>query len=158
TDINNHVNIKIPMRKQINWDWYARYNWQQNQNLEDIDNRINVEEYTNRNDVANNKQGTFDFTYVGTKLNVSIFNKKVKLSAGTEWLSLGRRYHYYDQTADLKDRRYYWLPNASVTYAGITASYDKSVELPGSVAIVDVQLDLRSPSTTLVNPYFTYQI
>ncbi|MBD1426414.1 TonB-dependent receptor [Sphingobacterium arenae] len=157
-DINNHVNIQIPVRKQINWDWYARYNWQQNQNLEDIDNRINVAEYTNRNDVANNKQGTFDFTYVGTKLNASIFNKKVKLSAGTEWLSLGRRYHYYDQTADLKDRRYYWLPNASVTYAGITASYNKSVQLPGFYAIVAVNSDLRPTSITLASPYFDNQM
>src|SRR5690606_25642345 len=57
--INNNFNIQIPIGEQLNWDAYARYNWELNRNIEEIDSKINADAYSSRNDVANNKQGRF---------------------------------------------------------------------------------------------------
>src|SRR5690606_16401370 len=83
--IGNTVNLQMPLRKELNWDWYARYNWELNRDLEDIDSKINADHYTSRNDIANNKQGRFGFLYLGTKANATLFKKKLKISLGIEW-------------------------------------------------------------------------
>ncbi|HMR18583.1 MAG TPA: carboxypeptidase regulatory-like domain-containing protein [Sphingobacterium sp.] len=152
--IGNSLNLQIPVRKDMNWDWYARYNHEYNRDLEDIRNKMNTDEFVDRNDVANNKQGRFGFTYLGTKLNTALFKKKLRFSVGLEWLNLDRAYHYYGQTADLNDTKKYWLPNASVSYDGFTFTYSKRVSLPSFYRIVAVDSDLYPTSLTIASPYF----
>src|SRR5690606_34448523 len=148
----------VPLREHVNWDVYARYDWEQNRNIEEIDSKINAMEYSNRNDVANNKQGRFNFVYLGSRANVSLFNKKLRISAGIEWLDLSRNYHYYGKVADLDDRHRYWLPSASLTYAGLRLSYSKQVRLPSFYQIVAVNSDLYPTSLTIASPYFSNQL
>lgn len=152
--IGNSLNLQIPVRKDMNWDWYARYNHEYNRDLEDIRNKMNTHEFIDRNDVANNKQGRFGFTYLGTKLNTSLFNKKLRVSAGVEWLNLDRAYHYYDRVTDLNDSKQYWLPNVSISYSGLTFSYNKDVSLPSFYRVVAVNSDLYPTSLTIASPYF----
>lgn len=156
--IGNTLNVQVPIRKQLNWDAYARYNGELNRNIEEIDNKINSEEFSNRNDVANNKQGRFGFVYLGTRANASLFKEKLKISAGIEWLDLSRSYHYYGKTADLNDNQHYWLPNASLTYGGFRLSYNKQVSLPSFYQIVAVNSDLYPTSLTIASPYFNNQM
>ncbi|MGK6352549.1 carboxypeptidase regulatory-like domain-containing protein [Parapedobacter sp. DT-150] len=158
TSIGNTLNVQVPIRKKINWDWYARYNWELNRNLEEIDNKINTDDYTSRNDVANNKQGRFGFTYLGTRANASLFKDKLKVSVGIEWLDLSRRYHYYGKTADLNDNHRYWLPNASLSYEGLNLSYNKQVRLPSFYQLIAVNSDLYPTSLTIASPYFDNQM
>ncbi len=155
--LHNTVQLQVPIRKGINWDVYTRYNRELNRDLEDINNRLNADNYTSRNDIANNKQGQFGFLYVGSKINASLFKQKLRVSAGIEWLNLNSRYHYYGKAADLTDTDPYWLPNASITYAGFTVSYNKQVKLPSFYQIVAVNSDLYPTSTTLASPYFANQ-
>ncbi|MFC3198610.1 hypothetical protein ACFOET_13375 [Parapedobacter deserti] len=156
--IGNMLNVQVPIRKHVNWDTYARYNWELNRNVEEIDNKINSEEFTNRSDVANNKQGQFGFAFLGTRANASLFKEKLKISVGIEWLNLGRNYHYYGKSADLNDRSRYWLPTASFTLNGLTLSYSKQVRLPSFYQIVAVNSDLYPTSLTIASPYFTNQL
>jgi len=156
--IANTVNVQIPIRKELNWDWYARYNWELNRDLEAIDSKINAEYYTSRNDIANNKQGRFGFLYLGTKANATLFKKKLKVSLGIEWLDLQRTYHYYEKTADLNDDLNYWLPNASLNYEGMTLSYTKQARLPSFYQLVAVNSDLYPTSLTIASPYFNNQV
>src|SRR5690606_24294965 len=136
--IANTLNLQVPIREGLNWDGYARHNWELNRDLETIDSKINADEFTNRNDIANNKQGRFGYLYLGTKANASLFKKKLRISVGIEWLDLRRDYHYYGKTADLKDGSKYWLPNASLTYKGVTLSYNKQASLPSFFQLVAV--------------------
>lgn len=152
--IGNLLNVQIPVRKDVNWDWYARYDREFNRELEDISDKINSDEFTSRNDIANNKQGKFGFTYLGTKLNASLFKKKLRMSAGIEWLNLDSEYHYYEKTADLNNTKQYWLPNASLSYSGFTLTYNKRVSLPSFYRIVAVNSDLYPTSLTVASPYF----
>lgn len=156
--IGNTVNLQIPIREEINWDWYTRYNWELNRNLESIDSKINADEYTSRDDVANNKQGRFGFLYLGTKANASLFKKKLKISLGIEWLDLRRDYHYYGKTADLNDNLSYWLPNVSLNYRGMTLSYAKYVRLPSFYQLIAVNSNLYPTSLTIASPYFNNQM
>ncbi|GGG76305.1 hypothetical protein GCM10007415_05090 [Parapedobacter pyrenivorans] len=156
--IGNTLNVQVPIRKQLNWDTYARYNWELNRNIEEIDNKINADAFSNRNDVANNKQGRFGSVYFGTRANASLFKEKLKISAGVEWLDLSRSYHYYGKATDLDDRNRYWLPNASLSYSGLTLSYNKQVRLPSFYQIVAVNSDLYPTSLTIASPYFSNQL
>lgn len=156
--IGNMLNVQVPIHKQLNWDAYVRYNWELNRNVEEIDNKINSVEFSNRNDIANNKQGQFGFAHLGTRANVSLFKEKLRISAGVEWLDLSRSYHYYGKAADLSDRYRYWLPNASLTYSGLTLSYTKQVRLPSFYQIIAVNSDLYPTSLTIASPYFNNQI
>ncbi len=156
--ISNTLNIQVPIREHLNWDVYARYNWELNRNIEEIDSKINADTYESRNDVANNKQGRFTFIYIGTRANASLFNKKLRISAGLEQLDLRRDYHYYGKVADLDDSHRYWLPNASLSYAGLQLSYNKQVVLPSFYQIVAVDSDLYPTSLTIASPYFSNQL
>lgn len=156
--IANTFNVQVPIREHLNWDVYARYDWELNRNTEEIDSKINADTYSNRNDVANNKQGRFNFTYIGTRANASLFNKKLRITAGIERLDLSRNYHYYGKVADLDDRHRYWLPSASLSYAGLQLSYNKQVRLPSFYQIVAVNSDLYPTSLTIASPYFNSQL
>lgn len=152
--VGNSLDAQVPVRKDVNWDWYARYYWELNRELEDINNRINAADFTNRNDVANNREGKFGFLYLGTKLNTTLLKKKLRMSIGIEWLNLERNYHYYGRVANLNDSKQYWLPNASVSYAGLNFSYSKRASLPSFYSIVAVNSDLYPTSLTVASPYF----
>lgn len=156
--IGNTVNLQMPLRKELNWDWYARYNWELNRDLEDIDSKINADHYTSRNDIANNKQGRFGFLYLGTKANTTLFKKKLKISLGIEWLDLHRAYHYYGKTSDLNDNLTYWLPNVSLNYQQMTLSYSKAVRLPSFYQLVAINSNLYPTSVTIASPYFNNQV
>ncbi len=156
--IGNTLNLQIPIRKEVNWDWYARYNWELNRDVEAIDSKINADHYTNRNDIANNKQGRFGYLYLGTKANASLFKKKLKISLGMEWLDLRRDYHYFGKTDDLNDNLSYWLPNVSINYNGITLSYTKQARLPSFYQLVAVNSNLYPTSLTIASPYFNNQV
>jgi len=155
--IANSLNLQIPIGETFNWDWYGRYNWELNRDLEDIDSKINADAFTNRNDIANNKQGRFGYLYLGTRANASLFKKKLRISAGIEWMDLRRDYYYYGKTADLKDSWKYWLPNVSITYQGLTFSYNKQASLPSFYQLVAVNSDLYPTSLTVASPYFDNQ-
>lgn len=158
TSITNRFNVQVPIHEQLNWDIYTRYDWELNRDTEEIDSKINADTYTNRNDIANNKQGRFNFAYLGTRGNASVFNKKLRISAGIEWLDVSRNYHYYGKVADLDDNHRYWLPSASLSYAGLQLSYNKEVRLPSFYQIVAVNSDLYPTSLTLASPYFNNQL
>lgn len=155
--LSNTLNLQVPIRKGVNWDFYTRYNRELSRSLEDINNRLNADVYTNRNDIANNKDGRLSFLYFGSRLNASLFKQKLRVSAGLEWLDFGRSYHYYGKTADLTDHQAYWLPNASITYNNTTFSYSKTVRGPSFYEIVAVDSDLYPTSTRLASPYFANQ-
>ncbi|MFB2119252.1 carboxypeptidase regulatory-like domain-containing protein [Parapedobacter sp. 2B3] len=155
--INNRLNVQVPIREQLNWDVYTQYDWQLDRNMEDIDSKINTDVYESRNDIANNKQGRFNFLYIGTRVNASLFNKKLQITAGIEQLDVSRNYHYYGKVADLDDRHRYWLPHASLRYAGLQLSYNKQVRLPSFYRIVAVNSDLYPTSLTIASPYFNNQ-
>ncbi|MGV3764046.1 hypothetical protein [Parapedobacter sp.] len=157
TSINNTFNIQVPIREQLNWDVYARYNWELDRNIEEIDSKINADAYSSRNDIANNKQGRFNFLYIGTRANASLFKKKLRITVGIEQLDLSRNYHYYGKVADLDDRHRYWLPSVSLTYMGLRLSYNKQVRLPSFYQIVAVNSDLYPTSLTIASPYFNNQ-
>lgn len=156
--INNSLNLQIPIRNVFNWDWYARYNWELNRNLETIDSKINADQYTNRNDIANDKRGQFGFLYLGTKANAALFKKKLNVSLGIEWLDLRRDYHYYGKTADLNDNRSYWLPNVSLNHKGMTLTYNRRARLPWFYQLVAVNSNLYPTSLTIASPYFDNQV
>lgn len=156
--VNNTLNLQIPIVKKLNVDVYGRYDWQFNRDLEDIENRVNEEHFTNRNDVANNKQGRFSFGYVGMRLNSSLFKEKLRVTAGLEWLRLSRDYHYFGKTTDLGDISRYWLPNISVNYQGLSLRYSKQAQLPSFHQIVAVNSDLYPTSITYASPYFENQV
>ncbi|MEC3878291.1 carboxypeptidase regulatory-like domain-containing protein [Parapedobacter sp. 10938] len=156
--IRNTLNIQIPIGELLNWDAYARYDWELDRNIEEIDSKINTDTYSSRNDVANNKQGRFNFLYIGTRANASLFKKKLRITVGIEQLDLSRNYHYYGKVADLDDRHRYWLPHVSLRYAGLQLSYNKQVRLPSFYRIVAVNSDLYPTSLTIASPYFNNQL
>lgn len=156
--IRNTLNLQIPVMEGLNWDVYGWHDAQFNRSLEDIESRLNTTEFVGRNDVANNKQGRFGFAAAGTRVNASVFKKKLRLTAGLEWLSLSRDYHYFGKTEDLADANRYWLPNASLSYEGLSIRYNKRANLPAFHQIIAVNNTLYPTSTTYASPYFDNQL
>lgn len=155
---NNTLNLQVPIAEKMHWDVYARYEFQFLREMEDIASRINADEFTDRNDVANNKQGRFGFAVGGARFNASFFKEKLRVTAGLEWMQLRRDYHFFGQVADLVDASRYWLPNASVAYQGLSLRYAKRASLPAFHQIVVVDSDLYPTSTTFASPYFANQM
>src|SRR5690606_698952 len=54
-ELQNRMNLQIPLGENVNFDVFANLNLEQNGETQDINNRINSDYFTNRNDIANDR-------------------------------------------------------------------------------------------------------
>lgn len=151
--INNRLNLQVPIGKKINFDLFSTYNFKNETEEQDINNRLNSEEFINRNDVANNKGLQNHEVYLGTKWNIRLI-EDLPVSVGMDWLSLESSFEYFGKRENRNVQNNYWLPNLSITYKDANVSYSRSVNPPSFYSIVAVDSDLYPTSYTLASPYF----
>lgn len=149
----NRLNVQIPLSKKLNFDVFAQYGLFEETQEENIRNRLNSDEFVNRNDVANDKRLQNQEFQTGTKWNVRLI-KDMPISLGVTWINLKNTFEYFGKRDSRQNNNQYWLPNANVSYQGINLSYNRSVTPPGFHDIVAVDSDLFPTRYTFASPYF----
>lgn len=149
----NKINLQIPVTKTVNFDVFTEHSLRNESSKEDIQIRINSDDFENRNDVANNRGLKNLFFYVGTQWNIKAI-KNLPITVGARWLSLKNTFDYYGRMDNRRNKHNYLLPNASIRFKGFNISYSKVVSPPSFYSLVVVDSDLYPTSYTYASPYF----
>jgi len=152
-NLNHKINLQVPLHKKINFDIFTQQIHQNEWKTEDILNKINSDEFTNRNDVANNKGLLYDILNVGTKWNFSLI-KDLPISLGITWANQKNNFDYYQKLDQIKNETNYWLPDINISYKSFNVSYNKAFSPPSYYSIVTVNSDLSPTFLRLASPYF----
>lgn len=149
----NKINLQIPISKSVNFDIFTEYSLKNESSKEDIQIRLNSDDFENRNDVANNKRLKNLFFYVGTQWNIKAI-KNVPITVGARWLSLENKFDYYGRMDNRSNKHTYLLPRVDINFKGFRVSYSKQVNPPSFYQLVVVDSDLYPTSYTYASPYF----
>lgn len=152
-NLEHNINLQVPIHKKINFDLYAQQINGNQWETQDILNKINADEFSNRNDVANNKGLRNKVFYAGTKWNISLI-KDLPISIGIKYASQSNNFDYYQKRENLKNENSYWLPDFSITYRNLNLNYNKSFSAPNFYSIVSVNSDLYPTRIQLASPFF----
>lgn len=151
--LNHRLNLQIPLHKKINIDLYAHQDLFDEKSIERILNKVNADEFTNRNDAANNRRIKSQQYTGGTRWNIKPI-KDVTLILGMQWLNLHNKFMYYQKLPDKSNQHHYWLADASLGYKNLNLSYNSSIQRPSFYQIVAVDSDLSPNYITYASPYF----
>ena len=152
-ELQNRMNLQIPLGDNVNFDVFANLNLEQNGETQDINNRINSDYFTNRNDIANDRSIRSLKHQVGSRWNIRLI-KDLPLSVGLTWLNLKNHFDYYGKRENKTDWNQYWLPSFSLSYQGINISYNRNISTPYIYQVVVVDSDLQPTYHKLASPYF----
>lgn len=152
-NMSNKINLQIPINKKINFDIFSEHVFNEEVSEEDIRNRLNSDEFKNRNDVANNRGLKNLFFYAGTQWNIKTI-KNLPITIGLRWLNLENHYDYFGKLENRQSYHNYLLPNVNISYKGINMSYSRSVNTPAFYSLIVVDSDLYPQTYTFASPYF----
>lgn len=151
--LQNRMNLQIPLGENVNFDVFTTLNLEQNGETQDINNRINSDYFTNRNDIANDRSLRSLKHEVGSRWNIKLI-KDLPISVGLTWLNLKNHFDYYGKRENKTDWNQYWLPSFSLSYQGMNISYNRNISTPYIYQVVVVDSDLQPTYHTLASPYF----
>lgn len=151
--LDNRLNVQIPLGENVNFDVFTTLNLEQNGETQDINNRINSDYFTNRNDIANDRSLRSLKHEVGSRWNIKLI-KDLPISVGLTWLNLKNHFDYYGKRENKTDWNQYWLPSFSLSYHGVNISYNRNISTPYISRVVVVDSDLQPTYHTLASPYF----
>lgn len=156
-NLENRVNIQIPIKKKANIDFYGRQIINNQKSVEDIQNKVNSDIFQDRNDIANNKGLKINTYQIGTRWNITAV-KDLPITLGIKWHYVSNYFDYYQKLENIRDNNTYWLPDLRLSFKGFVFQYERSVENQFFNRIITVDSDLSPTYTTLASPYFENSI
>lgn len=153
SNLDHKINLQVPIGKKVNFDIYSQYIIEHQSEEEDILNKINADDFINRNDIANNKGLNTNSFIVGTGWNLRVI-KDMPISLNLRWLNLKNNFDYYERRDNISNSTSQLLPSFSVSYKGLNLNYSKQVNKPSFYTMVVIDSDLYPTRLTYASPYF----
>lgn len=151
--LSQKLNIQFPWSKRAFLDVFSGYDLRKVRSLQDIQRRLNAPEFTNRNDVANNKGLKTTSFYAGVKGSFKI-SDPIRLTLGMRWMDRRNRFEYFGKRENRSNHQSYWLANASISYQRFRISYSGNITALPFYQIRVVDSDLSPTHYVHASPYF----
>ncbi|QBR12955.1 TonB-dependent receptor [Sphingobacterium sp. CZ-2] len=152
-NLKNRISLQVPLNKDFNFDVFAQFNVDEEEQLEELLNRLNNTEFVNRDDVANNKNIRNTRMILGTSWNIKVI-KDFPISFALTYQNLANRFEYFDKLPSKNEAKGYFLPNVNLAYKGLSASYSRSVNPPSFSQIIVLNNDMAPTVMVYASPYF----
>ncbi len=157
-NVDNRISLEMKHYKNFFSEYYAKYNWSTNYEVNDIVRRVNSDEFINRNDIANNRKLEEGHFYAGVKIKATIF-KKLKAEVGTSYLDLLRNYYFYGKLDDASYRDKYFLSFVVLSYDKLNLQFQQRAESPNIYYFQTVNTgDFYPTNRILISPYFDNEL